>query len=298
VHSADELLVDSHVHFWDRARFEYLWLEGENSALRRDYLPEHLREDVAEIDAVKILGHVFVQADCRSEQSAHETAWVHELARAGAPILAVVAHAPLERGSACADELDRLALSPLVSGVRRLLQDEPAGFMSDPAFVEGVRRLSAHGFVMDLCVRPHQLDEIARLADRCPDVLFVLDHLGKPSVRSGDLGDWAAALARVAALPNVRCKLSGLATEAPARLRNVEGLRPWLDHALDVFGPARCMFGSDWPVVRASTSYRQWCEIVLDVVSGLEPNDRTSVLSATALDAYDPLRRAARAKDS
>jgi predicted TIM-barrel fold metal-dependent hydrolase len=298
VDSGRELLVDSHVHFWDRARLEYPWLETEDSVLRRDYLPDHLREDVAEIDEVNISGYVFVQADCRPEQSARETAWVHELARAGAPILAIVAHASLERGPACADELDQLALSPLVSGVRRLIQDEPVEFVCDPGFVDGVRRLSAHGFVMDLCIRHHQLDEIARLVGRCPEVLFVLDHLAKPVVASGEFGAWAAALARVAAYPNVRCKLSGLATQAPPQLRSLDGLRPWLDHALDVFGPGRCMFGSDWPVVRAATSYRQWCEIFLDVASGLEPDDRSSVLSATALDAYDPLRRAARAKDS
>jgi len=129
-------------------------------------------------------------------------------------------------------------------------------------------------------------------------VLFVLDHVGKPSVPSADYGAWTTALARVAAYPNVRCKLSGLATEAPPQLRTLEGLRPWLDHALDVFGPTRCMFGSDWPVVTAATSYRQWSDIVLAVVSELEPHARTSVLSGTAIDAYDPGRRAARAKDS
>jgi L-fuconolactonase len=292
------VLVDSHVHFWDRRRFHYEWLDGEGPALRRDFLPDDLAGEQATLTGVRPTGLVFVQADCRSEESADEAAWVHGLAASGAAVLAVVAHAPLHKGGGCEPELEHLAGTPLVSGVRRLLQDEPPGFVTDPSLVAGVRLLARHGLTMDLCVRQHQLDEVVDLVDRCPDVLFVLDHLGKPRIDPGDFAAWAASTTRLAERPNVRCKLSGIMSEAPPHRRTASQLRPWLDHALAVFGPARCMFGSDWPVLTGVATYIEWCETVLDTLVDLSEDDRARVLSGTATATYDPVNRAARAKDS
>jgi L-fuconolactonase len=248
---------------------------------------------------VRPAGLVFVQADCRADQSVAEVEWVHELARSGTHVLALVAHAPLEDGIGCEPELERLVgTAPLVSGVRRLLQDEPPGFVTDRSLVAGTQLLARHGLTMDLCVRQHQLDEVVDLVDSCPDVLFVLDHLGKPRVTPEDFAPWADALTRLAERPNVRCKLSGLMSEAPARRRTTRALRPWLEHALTAFGPHRCMFGSDWPVLTGVAGYRQWCDTVLDTLAGLSEEERGWVLSGTATATYDPVKRAARAKDS
>ena len=287
------------MHFWDRGRLHYEWLADAGPALERDFLPEDLLPELASLTRVRPAGLVFVQADCRPEQSVAEVEWVHELARAGAPLLAVVAHAPLENGVACEPDLEHLAwTAPLVSGVRRLLQDEPPGFVTDRSLVTGVQLLARHGLAMDLCVRQHQLDEVLDLVDRCPDVLFVLDHLGKPRVTTEDFAPWAAALTRLASRPNVRCKLSGLMSEAPPDRRTTSALRPWLEHALTVFGPGRCMFGSDWPVLTGVAGYTQWCDIVLDTLAGLSEEERRWVLSGTATATYDPVNRTARAKDA
>jgi L-fuconolactonase len=210
-----------------------------------------------------------------------------------------VAQAPLDKGQGCRPELDHLVrAAPLVSGVRRLLQDEPPGFVTDPSLVAGVRLLAERGLTMDLCVRQHQLDEVVELVDRCPDVLFVLDHLGKPRVTDEDRPIWAASISRLAAHPNVRCKLSGIFSEAPPDRRRMSALRPWLEHALEAFGPRRCMFGSDWPVLTAVAGYDEWCDAVLDLLAVLPEDDRTAVLSGTATATYDPVNRAVRAKDS
>jgi L-fuconolactonase len=247
---------------------------------------------------VRPAGLVFVQADCRADESLDEVAWVQRLAASGAPVLAVVAHAPLDKGEQCEPDLERLVdTAPLVSGVRRLLQDEPPGFVTDPALVTGVRLLARHGLAMDLCVRQHQLDEVVDLVDRCPDVLFVLDHLGKPRITTDDLAPWASSMTRLAERPNVRCKLSGIMSEAPPDRRTVSHLRPWLEHSLAAFGPARCMFGSDWPVLTGAATYVEWCEVVLDTLVELSEEDRECVLSGTAAATYDPVNRAARAKD-
>ena len=287
------------MHFWDRGRLHYEWLTDGDPGLQRDFLPEHLSPELTSLARVRPAGLVFVQADCRPDQSVAEVEWVHGLARSGPPLLGVVAHAPLQNGPGCEPELERLvATAPLVSGVRRLLQDEPPGFVTDRSLVAGVRLLARHGLAMDLCVRQHQLDEVVDLVDRCPDVLFVLDHLGKPRITAEDFAPWAAALTRLAERPNVRCKLSGLMSEAPAHRRTTSALRPWLEHALTAFGPHRCMFGSDWPVLAAVGRYAQWCDTVLDTLVGLPEEERRSVLSGTATATYDPMKRAARAKDS
>ena len=286
------------MHFWDRRRFDYAWLAGAGPALERDFRPDDLAPELAPLVESGPVSLVFVQADCRSNQGAAEAAWVHGLAAAGAPVLAVVAHASLERGDDCAAELDELVReAPLVSGVRRLLQDEPPGFVTDASLAAGVRLLASRGLTMDLCVRQHQLDQVAELVEGCPDVLFVLDHLGKPRIADEELGAWATDISRIAALPNVRCKLSGLLSEAPPERRTSTALRPWLDHALGAFGPERCMFGSDWPVLTGAGGYDQWHEIVLGAISGLTEAERNRVLSGTAAATYDPVNRAARAKD-
>jgi predicted TIM-barrel fold metal-dependent hydrolase len=297
--TAPPALVDSHVHFWDRRRLHYQWLDGASPALQRDFLPEDLAPELEQLTRVRPSGLVFVQADCRSDQGAAEVEWVHQLGRSGADVLAVVAYAPLHDGAECAPELERLVReAPLVAGIRRLLQDEPPGFVTDRSLVAGTQLLARHGLAMDLCVRQHQLGEVVELVDQCPDVLFVLDHLGKPRITAEDFEPWAAEMTRLAERPHVRCKLSGLMSEAPPDRRTTNALRPWLEHALDAFGAERCMFGSDWPVLTDVGGYHLWCETVLDAVAGLSEEQRGCVLSGTATATYDPVNRAARAKES
>ena len=292
------LVVDSHVHLWDRARLSYTWLDSEDASLQRDFLPDDFLDDVSAVapgdTGRPVPSMVVVQAaDHDLDQTLAEAAWVHRLAEAGAPIRAVVAHAPLEQGRRCESTLERLTGLPLVSGVRRLLQDEPEGFCLSPDFLTGTRLLARYGLSSDLCVRQHQLDEVADLIERCPEVVFVLDHLGKPVMDVSARPAWTKAISRLARMPNVRCKLSGL----PHR-RTAEDVRPWLALALEIFGPDRCLFGSDWPVLTGASTYAVWWEIVTQTIDCLAPGTRDGVLGAHARSTYDPARRGDRAKDS
>ena len=213
--------VDGHLHFWDPDRFHYRWLRGDRH-LDRAFLPEHLDAEPA--------GIVVVQADCLPAESAREAAWIQDLAARGTPVAAIVAHVALEDPAAAAAGLADLAHVPLVTGVRRLLQDEPAGFARRPEFVAGVRLLARHGMTMDLCLRRHQIAEVTALVQDVPEVTFVLDHLGKPRVAATLDAAWARDIRDLAALPNIYCKLSGLATEAvdpcDRHPRGVPAVRP------------------------------------------------------------------------
>lgn len=293
--SSTRTLVDSHVHLWDRSRFDYAWLATESGALGRDFLPADLLGEVAH-PHVDFAGAVFVQADCRADQALAEAAWVSGLADAGAPIIGIVAAAQLETGDT--DGLAALSNIPRVVGVRRLLQDEKPGFAVQDEFVAGVRSLAGYGFTMDLCIRQWQLPEATALVEACPEVAFVLDHLGKPTISSDAFAGWAEDLAALAHLPNVHCKLSGLMTEAPDDMRTPATLRRWLDHAVEVFGAERCMFGSDWPVLTLAGSYRWWVDLVLELVDDLSPAESLRVLNGTALATYDPLKRAVLVRES
>ena len=272
-----DAILDAHLHLWDPGLRRYQWLDG-LPALRRRFGPE-------DVDArpYELAGAIFVQADCRDEEALDEVRWVRDVAR---PLVrGIVAYAPVQRGREAAAALAALAAEPLVVGVRRLLQGGPADAILDPRLRDGVRLLPAYGLTFDLCVTHGQLAAVAELVAACPETAFVLDHLGKPPVADGVLDPWRDDLARLASFPNVACKLSGLATEAAPGWTAAD-VAPYLRHALAVFGPSRCMIGSDWPVVTLAGSMRAWFDAVVDVVGALSAADRRAVLCGTAASVY------------
>lgn len=273
-----EAVVDSHIHFWDPDRLHYDWLSGD---LRRAFRPDDLSVGSVPVEAL-----VFVEADRHPCEVLAEVDWVVSLSSPGRPIRSVVAAVALELTTATA-ELAALARRPEVSGVRRLLQDSVPGFCAKPEFVRGVQSLGQWGLTFDLCVRDRQLAEAATLAERCPDVTFVLDHLGKPRVGNRPERTWETDIERLAALPNTRCKLSGLTSEVvDATVRRPALFRPYLEHALQMFGPHRCLFGSDWPVSSLTVSYEGWFDHVMDALTGYSSGEAAQVLGGTARAVY------------
>jgi len=276
----NERIVDSHIHFLDPALLHYDWLD-DVPALKRRALPGDVDTGDYHVD-----GFVFVEADCRTDDAVAEVRWVAELARDDPRIAGIVGHIDLEVAEASRASLGVLSGIDAVVGVRRLLQDAPAGFADSVPFREGMSRFSETRLPFDICVRHWQLGDADRLAADFPGVTFVLDHVGKPDIRAGLAEPWRTDITRLASRPNVFCKLSGLTTEADHESWSEEQIRPYLLHALDAFGPSRCMYGSDWPVATLATTYVRWLELVLDVVGGLNPAERGRVLSATAVDVY------------
>jgi L-fuconolactonase len=270
-------ILDAHLHLWDPSARHYDWLEGQPS-LRRAFGPE-------DVDAGRheLVGAIFVQADCRESEALDEVRWVQEVAQPLAR--GIVAYAPVHRGAAAEPEIAALAEQPLVVGVRRLLQGAPAAAIADPRLAEGVRLLAEKGLTFDLCVSHEQLRTAAQLVEACPETSFVLDHLGKPAVAATLLDPWRDDIKRLAALRNVACKLSGLATEAAAGWTSAD-VCPYLEHALEVFGPRRCMIASDWPVLTLAGTMERWFDAVLEVVGGLPEQDLRAVLSETASTVY------------
>ncbi len=279
--TTSQAVVDSHLHFWDTDRFDYPWLQA-FTELNRPFVPADL--DVGEVQVEAL---VFVQANPVWDVVDQETAWVQHLRGHDGRIQALVAGVPLDRGPQAVNaRLERLRDEPGVAGVRQLIQDEPEGFALQPAFVDAVRLAGRFGLTVDLCVRNHQIAEVTKLAELCPEGTFVLNHLGKPDVAAGQWTGWLQDIKAMAQLENVRCKLSGLTTEADDGTRGTDQIRRYLRAAVDAFGPDRCMFGSDWPNASLHISYAGWVSLVLDSVSDLGAHERDRVMRGTALEVY------------
>lgn len=272
-------LLDAHLHLWDPAARHHDWLAA-YPPLQRSFRPEDLDGDGHELT-----GAVFVQADCRDDEALDEMRWVADLARDHPVIRGIVAYAPLHQGRAAERHLAALAAEPLVTGVRWLLQDRTREEITGTALIHGLRLLTEWDLTFDICATHDQLATVSRLVEECPRTSFVLDHLGKPPVARGQLDPWREDLAKLASFPNVACKLSGLATEA-APGWSAADVRPYLEHALAVFGPGRCMIGSDWPVVTLAATAGHWFDVVLDVIATLPARQRAAVLRGTATKTY------------
>lgn len=272
------MIIDSHQHLWTA---DYAWLADPALArIRRDYGVEDLRENLR---AAGVDRTVLVEAG-RGESA--ETTEFLVTAAATPEIAGVVGWASLT-DPALADVIAGHragAGGHLLVGVRDQVQGHPDDFLDRPDVRAGLRAVAAAGLVNELVVRVGQLPAVARAAGALPDSRFVLDHLGKPRIVAGaeGLAEWRAAVAPVAACPNVVAKLSGLVAEADWVRWTVEDLRPFVETAVRLFGPDRLMFGSDWPVCEVAASYPQ-VRKAIEAILGGTPDD---IFQTTAISTY------------
>jgi L-fuconolactonase len=258
-------IVDTHLHLWDLGRIRYPWLASVPPLNKNHLIADYRRA----CEPVQVAKMVFVQCECEPAQAHDEAAWVTEVAKTELRIRGIVAWAPLEKGDAAETDLAKLGANPLVKGIRRIIQFEPdIGFCLRPEFVRGVQLLHAHGLSFDLCINHLQLANTIKLVRQCPDVQFVLDHIGKPNIKAHLLDPWRAELRELAQMENVWCKLSGLATEADQAKWTATDLRPYIDHVMECFGAERVMFGGDWPVSTQATDFPRWVATVDEALRG------------------------------
>lgn len=276
-------IVDAHVHLTDLDRLSYPWMRAAPALLRAWTLADFS----AASQAVAVERLVFLEVDVAPAQRVEEAQWVAGLAATDARVGGIVASAAVERGRAIAGDLDALQATGLLSGVRRLIQDEPdPRFCVQPEFLDGLRLLGERGIPFDICCFHHQLPAVAAMVRACPGTSFVLDHLGKPAVRDGLLDPWRADLDRLAKNPNVRCKISGLATEARHDAWTEEQLLPYIRHAAESFGDGRILFGSDWFVSTLAIEYARWVSVVEAALAGWPDAALRRFWNETAREVY------------
>jgi L-fuconolactonase len=271
-------MLDSHVHLWDLAVRDQAWIPA-GSPIRRSFDVGDLRGVLAgtPVDAV-----ILVQAI----NDAGETTDLISCAMREDLVRGVVGWADL-RSPGFAAALAELAATGWLLGLRHqaLAETDPAGWLRSPGVRRGLAVLATAGLPFDLMIRPAHFPAALRTVREHPALQFVLDHLGKPPIAAGELEPWAAGIKSLAAEPNVVCKLSGLQTIAPADWTYAE-LAPYLDVALEAFGPGRLIFGSDWPVCTPAASYSRVCEVAQIACSGLSAVERAAVLAGNARAIY------------
>jgi L-fuconolactonase len=272
-------LVDSHQHFWQVGRFDYPWMSPAVEVLCQDHLPPKL-EPILRGHGVKKT--VLVQAS----NSLAETRWLLDLADQNRFIGGVVGWVDLTAPH-CEEQLAGFTAHPRFKGVRHLVESEPADdWLAQPAVLANLGKLARHDVAFDLLVHTRHLRFATALAKRCPDLRLVVDHLAKPPIARGEIDEWSRGLKELAACQNVWCKLSGLVTEAKWTSWQVEDLQPYVDRALEYFGPQRMMFGSDWPVCLLAASYDQVLNAAQALVSDLSDANKRRIFAGNALEFY------------
>ena len=271
--------IDTHQHFWRYEPGRDSWITDQMGILKRDYLPKDLQ---SELSNAGIDGCIAVQ----TSQSEEETRFLLELAAVHEFIVGVVGWADL-RDPGIDERLAGWREFPKLRGFRHIVQSEPDDqFMLQADFRRGIAALSRFGFVYDILIYPRQLPAAIELAAAHPAQAFVLDHLAKPDVRSGQTKEWERNFRELASSPNVCCKLSGLITEADWNSWRHENFRPYLDAAFEAFGSERLMFGSDWPVCLLAGSYQEVVGLIASYVCDLPAAEQAAVFGANAARCY------------
>jgi L-fuconolactonase len=274
-----ELIIDSHQHFWQVGRFDYPWMKSDNEVLYRDYLPAQLEPVLRENDVSKT---VLVQAS----NSVAESRWLLRLAEENNFIAGVVGWVDL-MSLETASQLEELTAHPKFKGVRHLVESEPEDdWLVHGEVLNGLKTLSAFDVSFDLLVHTRHLKYARQVAEQCPELSLVIDHMAKPPIARKEFAEWARELHPLAAFPNVHCKLSGLVTEANWTTWQTDDLRPYVEYALELFGAERMMFGSDHPVCLLAASYKRVLESFHELLKDLNPEQRDRVFGGTAASFY------------
>jgi predicted TIM-barrel fold metal-dependent hydrolase len=290
-------IIDTHQHLWDLRRFRLPWLKG-NPHLDRSFLMSDYLEATADLGTFpaggaggvpgRIVKTVYMEVDLDPAQQQAEAEYAIGLCeRADNPMAAAVIS-----GRPASDDFARYARplrdSAYVKGVRQVLHGEgtPPGYCLDEKFVRGIRVLGELGMSFDLCLRPGELADGAKLVDLCPETRFILDHCGNGDVQSKDRTQWQRDMAALAKRPNVVCKVSGIVVSATPGKWTADDLAPLVNHTLDVFGPDRVLFGGDWPVCTKAATFRQWAGALREIVRGRGIEEQRKLFHDNAVRVY------------
>ncbi len=272
--------IDSHQHFCKYNPVEYGWIGEGMDVLKCDRLPADF---TPLLQSARLDGSVAVQARSTLE----ETEWLLQLADQSPSIKGVVGWVDLLSPDV-RRQLERFSANPRFRGVRHIVQSEPDDrFVLRQGFQRGIGLLAEFGLTYDILVFPRHLPAAYELVAAFPNQAFILDHIAKPFIKDRILSPWNADIRRLATLPNVYCKVSGLVTEADLTNWKPVDFFPYLDVVFEAFGPQRIMFGSDWPVCTLAGSYADVTSLVEEYSRQLAAQARAEVWGGTAVKAYN-----------
>lgn len=272
------MIIDAHQHFWRLSERAGYWPPADLASIYRDFSPADL-EPLLQRNGVR--GTVLVQ----TLPTVQDTEYMLGLAVQHEFILGVVGWVNLVSPDAPAC-IARLAQNRKLKGLRPMLQDVADDhWIENPALAPAIQAMQAHQLAFDALVLPHHLTPLLHFAKQYPGLPIVIDHAAKPLIADGLVEPWLADMKKLAALPQVHCKLSGLLTEAGSSPR-AEAVKPYVDSIIDIFGPERVLWGSDWPVVRLASDYDPWLAVSKSFLAHLSQRQRAAILGYNAVRFY------------
>jgi len=272
-------IIDAHHHLWRYTKAEYGWIDESMEVLRRDFLAEDLKEAMR---SAGVDGTVVVQA----RQTMEETRWLLDLAEANPEIRGVTGWAPIA-GADFPAVMEEFEGRTKLKGLRHVIQAEKdENYILREDFNAGIRALDGSGLVYEILIYERHLPQTIEFVDRHPKQLFVLDHVAKPLIAAGLVEPWATRMRELAERENVWCKLSGMVTEADWTSWSPEKLKPYMDAAVEAFGPGRLLAGSDWPVCLVACSYERWWQVLREYFAGFSEQERASIFGGNATEVY------------
>ncbi|MFC2159807.1 amidohydrolase family protein [Actinomycetota bacterium] len=276
-------VIDSHLHLLNPQLLNYPW--GEIYPLMHKLFI--LQDYNKACRDIKIEKMVFVEVSRNPLQYLEEVEWVTSLAEHDPRIKGIVAWAPLENGEKVCNELNKLLKNLLVKGIRRIIQyEEDIEFCLRPDFIKGVQTLADYDFSFDICVSHLQLKNTVKLINQCPEVKFVLEHIGKPDIKNQVFDPWRKWIRELSDIPGLYCKVSGMVTEADLKYWKEDDLKPYLYHILECFGFDRVMYGGDWPMVLEASDYRNWFTTISNLVEEFSDEELNKLFYKNAQEFY------------
>ncbi len=266
--------IDAHQHFWKYDPKEYDWINEEMSVLAKDYLPEDLEPLLR---SLKLEGSVAVQA----LESDKNTEFLLDLAAEHSSILGVVGWLDLN-SSGISERLEGYSQEKKLKGFREVLQSKSADYFLNESFIAGLNSILQKGYTYDILIFEHQIPHIKELLQNTIEKPMVIDHLAKPRIKDQDWKSWKGKITSLAERDYIYCKVSGMVTEAGWKKWNKDDFLPYMEIALELFGPDRLMFGSDWPVCTLAADYEEVNGIVSDFCQQLSETERNQIFGLTA----------------
>lgn len=287
-------IVDTHQHLWDLKQFQPPWLKDAPQVLSQSHVSDDYREATRGLSVVKA---IYMEIDVAPADQTAEARHVISLARRKDTVTVAAVISGRPNSPQFADYLAQFREAPEIKGVRQVLHvpSAPRGLCLQPQFVRSVKLLGAQQKNFDLCMRPTELQDAAKLADLCPETTLVLDHCGNadpkafqanPSEKPWHAADpWKREIEALAKRKNVVCKISGIVARAPQGW-DAELLAPIVNHCLDSFGPERVVFGGDWPVCKLGATFRQWVAALREIIAPRPLAEQRKLLHDNALRVY------------
>ncbi|HEX8376350.1 MAG TPA: amidohydrolase family protein [Pedobacter sp.] len=270
--------IDSHNHFWNFDAARHSWIDDSMKVIQRDFMPEEFNFILQKNG---FDGTVVVQVD----QTPKENTFLLQLAEVNSKIKGVVGWVDLGADN-LGEQLEQLSGFEKLKGFRHIAQAENNDFLAQNDIIRGVQRLNNYNFTYDILINPAQLDAAIQLVSSCPDQRFVLDHIAKPYLKTGEIEQWRNDISKLSSFENVWCKVSGMVTEANWNNWKVNDFFPYLDVVFEAFGSKRLMYGSDWPVCLLAAEYEQVVEIAESYIRNLSAIEQAGFWGLNAIDFY------------